>query len=170
MPGENKKNEATTADQVLRVIVAGPDDWRGSVVKRIQTDGRFTVVGEIEADVNVVEIARVHSADVLVSTVDPEFVAPATKLAKALQKNIPALAVVLVLPPMHGDELSGLVGYRSVWSMVTTGTCEDTEKFIEVLWSACRGMIWIDPPMFRRLNEVRAVSKRRSTPVAGFHL
>ncbi len=152
------------------MIVAGPGEWRRPVVERLQTDSRYTVVGKIEADINVVDIAGVDEADILAITVDPTFVAPATKLAVALQKNIPALAVVMVLPPMYGDELKALDGYRSVWSMVTAETCEDADKFFEALWSASRGMTWVDPATFRRLNEVRAVSSRRSTPVAGFDL
>lgn len=168
MLDDNEKKLSAHANLALRVIVAGPEDWRGTVVSRIKADVRYMIVGEIESDINVVEITKVHQADILVITVDPEFVAPATKLAVALQKKIPALAVVMVLPPMYGDELMALDGYRSTWSMVAAETSEDTDKFLEALWSASRGMTWVDPAMYRRLNEVRAVNSRRSAPVADF--
>ena len=79
-----------------------------------------------------------------------------------------ALAVVMVLPPMHADELKILEEYRSRWSLVAEDTCEDTEKFIEAVWSASRGITWVDPALYHRLNEVRAVNRRRSTPVVDF--
>ncbi len=107
-------------------------------------------------------------ADVLVITLDPEFASPAVKLALALQKIINALAVVFVLPPMYREELEALEGYRSVWSLMAAETCEDAEIFAEAVWSASRGINWVDPAMYRRLNEVSAASARRTTPVAGF--
>ena len=155
-------------ETALRLIVAGPKDWREPAVARLQTDERFVVIEEIEADINGVDIARIPAADVLVSTVDPQFAAPAIKLALALQNKIYPLSVVFVLPPMYRDELQNIEGYRSVWSLVATDTCEDAEMFAEAVWSASRGITWVDPAMYRRLNEVRAVSAHRSTPVAGF--
>ncbi|MDA1256305.1 MAG: hypothetical protein O3C10_00450 [Chloroflexi bacterium] len=151
-----------------RIIVAGPGEWREVVAGRLRRDKRFSVVAEIEADFNSVEIARVPAADILVTTVDPVFTSPATKLAVALQKKFHALAVVVVLPDMHADELTTLVPYRSVWSVLSAKACEDADIFLSAVWSASRGITWVDPAMHRLLNDVHALSSRRSTPVPGF--
>lgn len=168
MTPKRAKSSPKDVKSALRLIVAGPRDWRDPAVSRLQADERFVVTEEIEADINGVDIIRVPEADVLVTTLDPEFASPAIKLALALQKIINALAVVFVLPPMYREELEALEGYRSVWSLMAAETCEDAEIFAEAVWSASRGINWVDPAMYRRLNEVRAASARRSTPVAGF--
>jgi hypothetical protein len=69
---------------------------------------------------------------------------------------------------MFRDELDIFEEYRHVWTLVSTETGEDPDTFAEVVWSASRGMVWIDLEMSRRLNDVRAVGARSSITVAGF--
>ncbi|MBC8426334.1 hypothetical protein H8E07_19630 [bacterium] len=166
MAAEGKKT--SEEDAIPRLIVAGPEAWRAGTEARLKLDKRFSVTEKIEADFNAVDLARVSPADVLLSTVDPQFSSPAIKLALALQKKIHALAVIFVLPDMFKDELNAFEDYLGMWTLVSSETSEDPEQLGEAVWSASRGMVWVDPEMTRRLKSVRAVSERRSLPVAGF--
>ncbi len=168
MTTDSTNNSSEETDSVLRLIVAGPQGWRDGTIARLISDKRFTVTEKIEADVYGVDLARITSAEILVSTVDPNFTSPSIKLAVALQKKIHALAVVFVLPKMFRDELEGFENFRRVWTLVSSETSEDPEMFASAVWSASRGMVWNDPAIGRRLDEVRAVNSRRSIPVAGF--
>ncbi|MBT3942338.1 MAG: hypothetical protein HOC77_09210 [Chloroflexi bacterium] len=168
MAGKDKKKKSDESEIRPRLILAGPEAWRSGTEARLKLDKRFTVTERIEADFNVVELARVSPGDVLVSTVDPEFGSPAIKLALALQKKVHGLAVVFVLPEMFRDELDAFEDYRQLWTLVSSDTGEHPEMLAEAVWSASRGMVWVDPEMARRLKNVRAVSDRRSIPVAGF--
>jgi hypothetical protein len=168
LAAKNKKSPPKDAEGPLRLIVAGPEGWRDGTVARLKPDKRFVIAEKIEADFNGVELARVTPGDVLVSTVDPGFPSPAIKLATALQKKMHGVAVVFVLPEMFRDELDIFEEYRHVWTLVSTETGEDPDTFAEVVWSASRGMVWIDLEMSRRLNDVRAVGARSSITVAGF--
>jgi hypothetical protein len=160
--------DSDKSDQDLSLIVAGPEGWRDGVVARLRPDKRFNVTQKIEADFNGVDLARITSAEVLVSTVDPKFATPAIKLAIALQKKIHGLAVVFVLPSMFREELVAFEEYRPTWTLVGSEIGEDPDKFAEAVWSASRGMVWVDPVISRRLDEVNAVTNRRSIPVAGY--
>jgi len=160
--------DSENTDPALDLIIAGPEGWRDGTVARLKPDIRFNATQKIEADFNGVDLARITSAEVLVSTVDPNFATPAIKLAIALQKKIHGLAVVFVLPTMFREELVAFEEYRPVWTLVSSDIAEDPEKIAEAVWSASRGMVWVDPVINRRLNEVRAVSQRRSIAVAGY--
>lgn len=155
-------------DDTPRLILAGPEAWCAGTEARLKLDKRFKVTDKIPADFNAVDLARVSPSDVLLSTVDPQFSSPAIKLAVALQKKVHALAVVFVLPEMFKEELDAFEDYREAWTLISSGTGEDPDQLAEVVWSASRGMVWVDPEMTRRLKNVRAVSQRRSIPVAGF--
>jgi hypothetical protein len=124
-----KKKNISASDESktnLDLILAGPEGWRDGTVARLKPDKRFAVTEKIEADFNGVDLARISSADVLVSTADPKFVAPAIKLAVALQKKIHALAVVFVLPTMFSDELGGFDDYRQAWTLLSAKTGDES--------------------------------------------
>ena len=163
------ENSMEESDATPRLIVAGPKAWRAGTEARLKLDKRFMVTGKIPADINAVDLARISPADVLLSTVDPQLSSPAIKLALALQKKIKALAVVFVLPEMFKEELNAFENYRDSWTLMSSNTGEDPEQLGEAVWSASRGMVWVDSEMTRRLKSVRAVSERRSIPVPGFN-
>jgi len=165
---KSRKSPSREVEDLLRLILAGPEGWRDGTAARLKPDKRFTVTEKIEADFNGVDLARVTPGDVLVSTVDPGFPLPAIKLAVALQKKIHALAVVFVLPEMFRDELDAFEDYRQTWTLVSSETSEDPDVIAKVVWSASRGMGWIEPEMSRRLDDVHSVTARSSIPVAGF--
>ena len=72
MSGKKKTVSASDESKTnFDLILAGPEGWRDTTVARLSPDKRFAVTEKIEADFNGVDIARISSADVLVSTVDP---------------------------------------------------------------------------------------------------
>ena len=87
MSSKKKKFSPESGDSEISLILAGPKGWRNGTGARLKPDKRFTVTQKIEADFNGVDIARITSADVLISTVDPGFTSPAIKLAIAIQKQ-----------------------------------------------------------------------------------